>query len=285
MTANKKNPVTLHIGNRKKAFYSHGDAYRAALSEQSKGLHSTFVIVDEAGRRTEYSRGGKKRNPCKRKKRNPEAAAVEMREAFTGMASDKTIVVDEKLHVHSHLAALGELVQLKVKTLKGVIYTIAFGKEENPRKKKPIGKHIAGWVDRRAKAISGIGQSMAKTWLNPKRINPKGAPILAVTEDGKNLMIVGGSQVIDLKALGMGEFEEKESVIVGDIKTIDYFATKDWKDGKKPETSIYTHRMGEETGDLPLLRYDTRSKKLFIDGGLYRIKRPMFGQTSPGIEN
>lgn len=218
------------------------------------------------------------------KKRNPEAAAVEMRESFTGLPSDKTVVVTEKIHVHEHLAALGELVQLKVKTLKGVVYAIDFGKAENP--KKHIGKRVAGWVDRRAKAVTGIGKSFAQTWLNPKRINPNGAPILAVTEDGKNLQIIGGSQALDLKALGMGEFSDKESVIVGGIKTIDYFATKDWQDGKKPETAIYTHRMNEETGGpLPMLRYDTRNKRCFIDGGLYHIKRPLFGGTSPGLEN
>lgn len=226
----------------------------------------------------------KKEALARRKKCNPEAGAVAMRESFTGLPSKKTITVTEDVHVHEHLAALGELVQLKVKTLKGVIFTIGFGKEENPKKGKPIGKKVAGWVDRRAKAVSGIADHLMKTWVNPKKINPNGAPILAVTEDGKNLMIVGGSQALDLKALGMGEFADKESVIVGDIKTIDYFATKDWKDGKKPETAIYTHKMGEETGDLPLLRYDTRNKRCFIDGGRYHIKRPMLG-TSPGIEN
>ena len=219
------------------------------------------------------------------KKRNPEAGAVAMREAFVGAPSKETIVVKEDIHVHEHLAALGELVELKVKTLKGVIYTIGFGKQENPRKKKTIGKHVAGWVDRRAKALGKIGDAFTKTWVNPKKINPNGAPILAVTEDGLNLQVVGGSQEIDLKALGMGEFASKESVVVGDIKTIDYFATKDWKDGKKPETAIYTHKMGEETGDLPSLLYDTRSKKLSIAGGRYHIKRPLFGGTSPGIEN
>lgn len=218
-----------------------------------------------------------------KKKRNPEAGAVAMREAFVGMPSDKTIVITETQHVHEHLAALGELVQLKVKTLKGETFTIDFGKAENPR--KPLGRRVRGWLGRRAKAVAGVADRLQKTWINPKKINPNGAPILAVTEDGKNLQIVGGSQSIDLKALGMGEFSDKESVIVGDIKTIDYFATKDWKDGKKPETAVYTHKMGEETGDLPMLRYDTRSKKLFIDGGRYHIKRPLLGSTSPGIEN
>lgn len=239
---------------------------RPTFDGPSKKEYGVFVVMRED-------------NP---KKRNPEAGAVAMREAFVGAPSKETIVVTEDVHVHEHLAALGELVQLKIRTLKGVIYTIGFGKEENPKK---IGKRVAGWIDRRAKAIAGIGKGFAKTWLNPKKVNPNGAPILAVTEDGKNLMIVGGSQVLDLKALGMGEFADKESVIVGDIKTIDYFATKDWKDGKKPETAIYTHKMGEETGDLPLLRYDTRNRRIFIDGGRYHIKRPLFGSTSPGIEN
>ncbi len=280
----RKNPVTLHIGTRKRTFGTHTEAYRAGLSEQNKGVHSVFVIVDGDGKRAEYSRAGKRRNPkrCKAK-RNPESAARSMREAFVGAPSKETITVTEDIHVHEHLAALGELVQLKVKTLKGETFTIDFGKAENP--KKSIGKRIGDWAGRRAKSVAGVVSGLQKTWINPKKINPNGAPILAVTEDGKNLMIVGGSQALDLKALGMGEFASKESVIVGSIKTLDYFATKDWKDGKKPETAVYTHKLSEETGGpLPMLRYDTRNRKCFIDGGLYQIKRPLFG-TSAGIEN
>lgn len=266
-----------------------GASFKPASSERAAKVAAQ--VHGGAGHRVKIAQRGKRWGcwvwPKKRanKKRNPEAGAVAMRESFTGLPSNKTITVTEDVHVHEHLAALGELVELKVKTLKGVVYTIGFGKAENP-KKKGIGKHVAGWVDRRAKAVTGIASGLYKTWLNPRTINPNGAPVLAVTEDGKNLMIVGGSQVLDLKALGMGEFADKESVIVGDIKTIDYFATKDWKDGKKPETAIYTHKLNEETGGpLPMLRYDTRNKRCFIDGGLYHIKRPLFGQTSPGLEN
>ncbi len=281
----RKNPVTLHIGTRKRSFDSHAEAYRAGLSEQNKGVHSVFVIVDGDGKRAEYSRSGKKRNPkkCAKRKKNPEAAARSMREAFVGAPSKETITVTEDIHVHEHLAALGELVQLKVKTLKGETFTIDFGKAENP---KSVGKKVRGWIGRRSKAVAGVLGGLQKTWINPKKINPNGSPILAVTEDGKNLQIVGGSQALDLKALGMGEFADKESVIVGSIKTLDYFATKDWKDGKKPETAIFTHRLNEETGGpLPMLRYDTRNRKCFIDGGLYQIKRPLLGGTSAGIEN
>lgn len=274
-----------------------GATFKPAASESAAKAAARMHAIN--GNRVKVEkRGGKwgcwvwpKQNPkkCAKRKRNPESAAVAMREAFTGLPSDKTVVVTEDVHVHEHLAALGELVEMKVKTLKGETFVIDFGKTENPRKGKGIlgkvGGKTKGWLGRRAKAISGMTKGFTQTWLNPKKVNPNGAPILAVTEDGLNLQIVGGNQKIDLKALGMGEFASKESVVVGDIKTIDYFATKDWKDGKKPETAIYTHKMGEETGDLPSLRYDTRNQKLFIDGGRYHIKRPLFGSTSPGIEN
>lgn len=292
------------IGPRKKHFTSHADAYRHAMDQQNKGVHSVFVIVDAgSGARETYSRGGKK-NPgksslrpverrkrktaaiSKNKRKNPESGAVAMRESFTGIPSKKTVVVGEDIHVHSHLAALGELVSMRVKTLKGDTFDICFGKEENPKTRKSALSKVRGWIDRRGKAVSKILKSTSDLWINPKRTNSGGVVLLCCTEDGKNLMIQGGSQALDLKALNMGEFADKESVIVGEIKTIDYFATKDWKDGKKPETAIYTHKLNEETGGpRPMLRYSTRDKRCYIDGGLYSIKRPMSGSTSPGIEN
>jgi len=272
--------------NHKHAEVLSGATFHRANTE--RGAKTQAAVYRGSGHRAKVAQHGGKWGcwvwpKARNKKRNPEAGAVAMREAFTGLPSQKTITVTEDVHVHEHLAALGELVELKVKTLKGVIYTIGFGKAENP---KGVAKKVRGWVGRRAKTVAGIVGGVQKAWINPKKINPNGAPILAMTEDGKNLQIVGGSQALDLKALGMGEFADKESVIVGDIKTIDYFATKDWKDGKKPETAIYTHRMNEETGGpLPMLRYDTRNKRCFIDGGLYHIKRPLLGGTSPGLEN
>lgn len=274
----------VHIGARKKHFDSHGEARKHALGEQNKGVHAMFVIVDSAtGERNEYSRSGTKRNPkwtCK--KRNPEAGAVEMREAFTGLPSGKTVVVARDEHVHGHLAALGPLVELKGKTVKGEKFLIDFTTATNPRKKKSIGKHVAGWVDRRAKAISGIGQGLAKTWINPAKMNPNGPVLLCSNESGTHLFIEGGDQAIDLGKVGLGELKGKESIIVGPVTHITYHARKKF-DGKEEEYD-YQHAFSEDSrGPLPMLRYDTKSKHLFLDGGVYHIPKPLFGGASQGI--
>jgi hypothetical protein len=265
-----------------------GATFHAANNE--RGAKTQARVYEGSGHRVKVAQRNKKwgvwvwpkhAKNCKRK--NPAAGAVEMREAFTGLPSTKETIVKENIHVHEHLAALGELVSMRVKTVKGVIYDIDFGKQENP--KKDVTTKIKGWVDRRGKALTGTVKYLYDYWINPKT-NPNRAPLLCVTEDGENLHIVGPGQKLDLKALGLSEFDKKESIIIGDIKNIDYFATKDWKDGKKPESARFTHRFNEETGGpYPKLRFDSRNSRLFIDGGLYRIKKPLFGQTSPGIEN
>lgn len=225
-----------------------------------------------------------KKNPRKKRK-NPEAAARSMHSKFVGMPSEKTIVVDEKIHTHTHLAALGELVELKVKTIagkyKGQTFVIEFGKQNNP---KGIRKKIAGWVDRRAKAVTKIAQGVQKAWINPSRKrNPNGPVTLACSEDGRNLFCMGGNQTLDLNAVGLGSVSNKESVVVGEIKVIDYFTSKLWPGKDKPEVAVYTHKFGEESGGpLPILRYSTIDKLCYIDGGSFHIPKPLLG-VSQGI--
>ena len=75
--------------------------------------------------------------PGKRYRSNPDGAAEEMFESFHGEPSDETVEYVEEEHYHSHVSALGELVELKVKLVNGDKAVIGFdagsGKEtENP---------------------------------------------------------------------------------------------------------------------------------------------------------
>lgn len=292
-----KNAARMHVinGNRVKIEKKNGkwgvwvwpkkatnESYRKTKKEARKAQASGALDKGPMFQKWRKAQGVSKKG----KKRNPESGAVAMREAFTGMPSKKTIVVGEDLHYHSHLAALGELVALKVRTIKGDKFDIGFTKETNPKKHKSALGKVKGWIGRRAKAVSGILKGQQEMWINPQVKNPSGPVLLCATEDGKQLYIEGGDQSLDLSALNMSEFKGKESVIVGEIKVIDYFATKNWQDGKKPETAIYTHKFNEDTGGpRPMLRYNTVDKKLYIDGGLYKINKPLFGATSAGLEN
>ena len=93
---------------------------------------------------------------------------------------------------------------------------------------------------------------------------------------------MGGDQSLDLDALKFSEIEqEKDLVTIGDCFFVSYLTQKDFDD---LETICYEHELGEESGVLPQLIYDTRNKRLMLSGGEYHIERPML-ETSPGIEN
>jgi len=270
----------VHIGARKKHFESHEAAKRHALGEQNKGVHAEFVIIDSAtGARHRYSRSGTRRNPA--------GAAIAMREKFTGLPADSTVVVSRDEHVHEHLAKLGDLIELRGKTIKGQPFVIEFKRSANPRRKSKdivskVGKKTSGWLGRRAKAVSGMVKGFSDTWLNPKRRrNPNGPTILASNEAGTHLFIEGGDQSLDLSKVGLSELAKKEVATIGDVYYVTYHSRKKF-DGKEEEHD-YEHEFSEESkGPRPSLRYDVKNKALFLDGGVYRIPRPFFG-TSPGI--
>ena len=104
----------------------------------------------------------------------------------------------------------------------------------------------------------------------------------ASNEDGTQLFFVGGDQSLDLKAVKMdGDDWLKDDMIIGVLYEITYRTRKKFD---KFQLTDYYHELGEETGAQPLLRYEPLSPKLYISGGQYKIKKPVFG-VSPGIEN
>ena len=116
---------------------------------------------------------------------------------------------------------------------------------------------------------------------NPEPISTS-TTLLTCNEEGTQLYFVGGDQSLDLDALKFSEIEqEKDLVTIGDCFFVSYLTQKDFDD---LETICYEHELGEESGVLPQLIYDTRNKRLMLSGGEYHIERPML-ETSPGIEN
>lgn len=96
------------------------------------------------------------------------------------------------------------------------------------------------------------------------------APWLACDETGTQLYIEGGDQSIPLGDIGMGGKEWiKDSMVIGDLVETTYRTEKDFD---KFETIDYYHANGEESGEVPQLLYDPRSKKMYISGGKYRIE-------------
>lgn len=109
-----------------------------------------------------------------------------------------------------------------------------------------------------------------------------GDVILASNEAGTQLFIEGGDQ-----SIGLADFPEvddsKESVVLGRVQSIYYTADKHHLSKAERKPSAYKHRLGEESGDLPVLLYDTRNRLLSFAGGHYYVGRSMDGGHSEGI--
>lgn len=185
-------------------------------------------------------------------KRNPADEAAEMFEKFHGKASTKETIITEERHEHEHTAEIGPLVECWIETPTGLIAQIRFN--ENDR------------------------------------------PLLTTSEDGTQLFIKGGDQDVNLKALQMdGKDWVKDRMILGRFAepqgkrkfNISYLCEKDFDDFELIE---YQHDLGEppegerKRREPPSLEFEPRNQLLYVTGGQYRIKKPVFG-TSPGIEN
>jgi hypothetical protein len=86
---------------------------------------------------------------------------------------------------------------------------------------------------------------------------------------GSQIYFVGGDGSIDLT--GIDDGTRKEHVMIGPCKFIAYHTSKDFHDFVP---SDYEHQFGEDSGELPFLGYDTRNKRPYLIGGVYRVFRP-----------
>jgi hypothetical protein len=130
--------------------------------------------------------------------------------------------------------------------------------------------------------LAGLGVLDKITLRDGTHIEFDGDTLLASNEAGTQLFIEGGDQSVDL-----ADFPEvdgtKESVVLGQVKWIYYTADKHHLSKAERKPSAYKHRLGEESGDLPLLIYDTRNRLLGFAGGHYYVGRSMDGGYSEGV--
>lgn len=116
------------------------------------------------------------------RKRNPDSAAASMYSSFHGTPSTAIDEYVEKEHYHSNLAALGELVGLKVRTVSGYDVTLGFdasgsGRESNPglgreytypEESRLMGSIAEGEMILRSKR-AGSGRKMSEAELSAVR--------------------------------------------------------------------------------------------------------------------
>lgn len=67
---------------------------------------------------------------AKSPKRNPADTSADLYEEFHGAPPEETVAVEEEIHYHGHLAGLGELLEMKVRTLTGYQIVIGFTPDE-----------------------------------------------------------------------------------------------------------------------------------------------------------
>lgn len=115
------------------------------------------------------------------------------------------------------------------------------------------------------------------------RVNPSlsKSVLLCSNEDGNQLYFMGGDQSLNLKSIHMDGKWERDSMVIGVLYEVTYRTEKKFD---KFKLTDYYHKLGEETGEEPTLRYDKLNERLYVDGGQYRISKPLLG-VSPGIEN
>ena len=90
---------------------------------------------------------------------------------------------------------------------------------------------------------------------------------LGVTGEGGQLYFVKGDQSISLAGI---PHKGKDHVDLGFAHKIVYLTSKDFHNF---EPSEYVHRFGEEDRIRPTAHYDVRSKRLYLTGGNYQVRR------------
>ena len=176
----------------------------------------------------------------RRKRRNPEEQSAMAYEIFHGKPPQGTTEILEDIHEHENLWALGTLQELVINTLSGYQATFEFT-TDNP--------WLCGNEPRESTGGLFGERNMVCT----------------------QLFLRGGDQRLNLKKIHMDEDTKwhKEQMVIGDLIEVTYHTEKGF-DKFKPVD--YYHALGEESGEIPIIIYDTRNKLLSIAGGQYEIK-------------
>jgi hypothetical protein len=201
-------------------------------------------------------------------KRNPATAseddgsedyknAKRIAELFHGRPVKEHLTVTETIRSHDWYAALGPLVELRIKAFKGAPFRTA-------KFKFPV-----------------KGDLTIQFFTSP---------------DGKQFYLRGGDQEINLESLDMGPDSEwfRDSMLIGDVT---YFVYRDGKKFHRFKITDYSHKVGsgldssgarhvQKTTIKPVMIYDSLSKKISFAGGLGKVEtEDLVDGMSPGIVN
>jgi len=185
------------------------------------------------------------------KRKNPLDQAAKLFEEFHGFPSTEVLEFVESRHYHSVTTSLGPLVSMIVKV----------GKNEPFRLRAP----------------------------DPSDSKIEDIIYLTSTEDGRQLIPVGGDQKVPIDQLGRYGIEkedQRDHMVLGEIRQVEYRTKKSFEENGKVLLDFY-HDLGKEhsKGRCPVLIYKPRDPSLEIAGGRYFIGAPeaSLGGVSPGL--
>lgn len=184
---------------------------------------------------------------------NPVDQAEKMFEMFHGYPSKEVLEYVEKEHRHSVLAGLGTLTEIHVENVQGTKVAILNAPD-------------------------------------PETANFADVIQVAVSEDGKQLYLVGGDQKIPFdtlkKQFGMTEADFRDKMLIGTIIRITYRTIKSFEAKGQRQVDFY-HDLGKEhaKGVCPVMEYKPRNPSIEIVGGRYHIApgEKFLKGVSPGI--
>lgn len=94
---------------------------------------------------------------------------------------------------------------------------------------------------------------------------------LASDPGGHQLYCIGGNQNLDSQIERFGSDVMKDFIELGIGVKVTYF---DRKKIDNFNAFDYVHKLGEETGEPPILFYDKLRKRIYFVGGRYRVEAP-----------
>jgi hypothetical protein len=104
-----------------------------------------------------------------------------------------------------------------------------------------------------------------------QEIRAVGGTTVVCDETARQIYFVGGDQDISSGLQVFGALDRGNGVYeLGEARRIDYKQRKEHVD--HPEMDSWRHAFGEETGEHPTVLYDSRAKRLMLEGGAYMIR-------------
>jgi len=188
--------------------------------------------------------------PLRHGRKNPLDAAQKMSEDFHGFPSTEVMEFVEQVHYHSNLWSIGPLISM----------TIRNGNAEA----------VLSAPDPATSPIADV-------------------VFLSCTEDGRQMIPVGGDQKIPIDQLmgkfGLNQYDVRDHMLIGEIKSVTYRTRKIFEADGREEIDFF-HDLGEDHSDgvLPILIFKPRNPSMEIAGGRYFIgKVEKALGASPGI--